>query len=159
LFEGPDEDAKLRAGLLQRATVMARHDLWAAAIEDWSAASAMNHRPLHPLEFEICRRAVAGRHGFGGALVQSSSAALRELAANRPLGKAIVEALMDGLIWRIRDDEERNRALARQFIRQIEGNLGLARVLARRAASRLSVTRSAFELAERADPHGGAFSS
>lgn len=152
LFESQSEEAVQRAGLLQRATLMARHDLWDEAMSDWAEASAVSQAPLHPLERDICRRAMAGRHGFDGALNEDSVAGLRALNAQGGVAKAIVSALLDGLIWRLRDEEERYRPLARELIAKVEGPIGLPRVIARRAKSKLASEAPAFDLSERSSP-------
>ena len=152
LFESPDPSACERAGLLQRATIMARHDLWIEALKDWSAAAALGRRPLHSIESDICRRAMAGRHGFSGALADNSVATLRALKRQGNTGEQIVAALMDGLIWRLRDEENANRSQARELMSRIEGPLGFARVMARRAASKLGADSDTLELTEKTQP-------
>lgn len=152
LFESPDASATKRAGILQRATIMARHDLWAWVVKDWHAAAALEGGSLHPLERDICRRAMAGRHGFVGALSDDCIAGLRALRGTGKAGQEIVEALMDGLIWRLRDEDSANQSQARELISRIEGPLGLARVLARRAAAKLRGVDEALDLTEKTQP-------
>ena len=117
-----------------------------------SQASALSDRPLHPLEADICRRAMAGRHGFGGALDADRVAQLRAMQKQGGVARAIVAALMDGLVWRLRDEEEANRPLARALIEKVMGPLGLGRVLARRAIARVSGEAPGFALSERREP-------
>ncbi|MEL7190368.1 MAG: hypothetical protein AAGK17_12505, partial [Pseudomonadota bacterium] len=104
--------------LLQRATILARHDLWEHALSDWQAACSIDAPPLTQLENDICRRAMAGKHGFAGALEPVAIKELRALKKNAATGHAIVRQLAEGLIWRLRDPDESNRALAWQFASQ-----------------------------------------
>ncbi|MEM6584696.1 MAG: glycosyltransferase family A protein [Pseudomonadota bacterium] len=151
-FESSVSEAAKRAGLLQRAAVMARHDLFEDAFDDWASASQVLDSPLHPLEWEICRRAMAGRHGFSGALTSDSRGRFHQLMAQGGVGKSIVEALLDGLIWRLRDDNTINRPLARELIAAIEGPVGLATLLARRARSKITPNKANFDLSETRSP-------
>ncbi|MEL7198573.1 MAG: glycosyltransferase [Pseudomonadota bacterium] len=112
MFAGDDPALVKRAALLQRATIMARHGLWMNALTDWQTASAKNSEPLTMLEKDICRRAMAGKHGFAGALDKAALDGLLDLSRSRGLGAYIVQELVEGLVWRLRDHDEGNRALA-----------------------------------------------
>lgn len=113
MYDSPDPALGRRAGLLQRACIFARHGLWADALGDCAlAVSACESHPLHPLEIAICRRMTAGKHGFAGLLDAGSNAALRRLARNSRIGRAIVGELSRGLLWRLKSDEPDNRRAA-----------------------------------------------
>ncbi|MEM7688751.1 MAG: glycosyltransferase family 2 protein [Pseudomonadota bacterium] len=152
LFRCENADIARRAGLLQRATIMARHDLWSEALEDWETAATISNEPLHPLEQDICKRAMAGRHGFDGALSEPTMARLKALRHSSSVARGITDALMDGLIWRLRDEEVETRALARELINALEGPLGVPRLLARRAQSKIAKSAPKIALEENPTP-------
>ncbi|KWV90947.1 glycosyltransferase [Erythrobacter sp. YT30] len=133
MFAAEDKALVKRAGLLQRATVMARHDLWEHALTDWTNACEVRDASLTPAETEICRRAMAGKHGFAGALEPDVLTGLHALKAKGDLGAAIVRELVEGLVWRMRDPDEANRALAWK----LAANLGARVTLLRGIMSRL----------------------
>lgn len=150
-FEGMFKSSKTtlaaRAGLMQRATVMARHGLWAQAIQDWQTASDLADTPLTKVEQDIGRRAMAGKHGFVGALDTTIVAELRNLERQAPLGAAIVRQLIEGLLWRFRDPEESNRAMAWQLISKLNARSTLIRCVFDRIAPALDKP-SPYQIAE-----------
>lgn len=119
MFDSPNATLARRAGLLQRACILARHGLWADALSDCAlAASACANHPLHPLEIAICRRMIAGKHGFAGLLEPESAAAMRGLARQSRFGRAIAGEISRGLLWRLRsDDAEARHAALRHLLR------------------------------------------
>jgi hypothetical protein len=106
MFDSPDAALSRRAGLLQRACILARHGLWADALGDCAlAASACEGHPLHPLEIASCRRMTAGKHGFAGLLSADNAAALRRLTRQSRVGRAIGGEISRGLFWRLWSDD------------------------------------------------------
>lgn len=98
LYEG---ELAARAGRLQRACVYARRTDWVAATDDFEAAAAM--RPdmgLTPVEKEICRRAMAGKHGVAEALTPETQGRLARLGRSGAAGAGITRALARGVLWR-----------------------------------------------------------
>lgn len=119
MFDSPDATLARRAGLLQRACILARHGLWADALSDCAlAAAACDNHPLHPLEIAICRRVTAGKHGFVGLLDVESAAAIRQLSRQSRIGRAIAGEISRGLLWRLRgNDTDARRAALRHLLR------------------------------------------
>lgn len=102
MFEGETSDLAARAGLLQRAAVSARHDLWDLALADFEVAAGMvAPGALTRIEWQICLRAMAGKHGCAGALETAMARAIAGLSRRGPVGKAIARALARGLRWRV----------------------------------------------------------
>lgn len=105
MFAGDDGMVR-RAARLQRGDVFARHGLWSEALDDFEgAANLMPDRPLTPEEFEICRRAVSGKHG-----AFPPEPEVRRLVALRrscPAGHEIVGGLGRGLLWSLRRAAEK----------------------------------------------------
>ena len=132
LFDGADEARRRRAALLQRATIMARHDLWPEAIDDLAAAASCDAAPLGRLERVICRRAVAGKHGIGGALEGDTPARLRALRCGSASGSAVVDSLLDGLAWQMRSGFAEVRGDARALLRRVGGAVAVTARWARR---------------------------
>ena len=113
MFASPQDTLKRRAGLLQRACILARHGLWDAALDDCDrAAGIAANTPLHPLEIATCRRISAGKHGFDGMLAKENAAALRALGRKNPIGAAIAGEIHRGLFWRLRSEASGDRAAA-----------------------------------------------
>ncbi|WP_240722748.1 glycosyltransferase [Poseidonocella sp. HB161398] len=97
LFEGP---GATRAGLLQRACVYARRTDWAAALADFESAAAQSPETgLSGLERDICRRAMAGKHGVQDALDTQTRRRIARLARTSPAGAQIAAALARGILW------------------------------------------------------------
>lgn len=113
MYDSPDPGLARRAGLLQRACILARHGLWADALEDCvRAASAFAAQPLHELEIATCRRMTAGKHGFAGLLNADIAAGMRRLARESRMGRAILGEISRGLLWRLKSDDPDNRWMA-----------------------------------------------
>ena len=151
LFESPKPELIMRAAYLQRGTIMGRHDLWDEAAQDWQLAETVCDLPLQELEKDICRRAMAGKHGFSGALAQPVLAALHDLKNRGETGRAIAHAMLDGLIWRLRDADPATRREARRMITELDGVFGIAKVAGRRMPALVS-QRSDDRLREKSDP-------
>ncbi len=127
MYDSPDAALAQRAGLLQRACILARHGLWADALSDCAlAASACNNQPLHALEIAICRRMTAGKHGFAGLLNADNAVALRSLARQSRIGRAIVGELSRGLLWRLKSDDADNRRAALSHLLHAANAVALA---------------------------------
>lgn len=113
MFDSPDQGLCQRAGLLQRACILARHGMWERAIADCtSATDSAGDRPLHPLEIAICRRMTAGKHGFGNMLTEQIARALRDLTSANRTGGAITAEILRGLFWRLRGETRAERIAA-----------------------------------------------
>lgn len=126
MFDSPDAALAQRAGLLQRACILARHGLWADALSDCArAASACENHPLHPLEIATCRRMTAGKHGFAGLLEATSAAAIGSLRQTR-VGRAIAGEIARGLFWRLRSDDTDARKAALRHLLHIPNAATLA---------------------------------
>ena len=128
MFAGENPATIKRAALLQRASVNARHDLWALTIADLEAAAAIvpGHLTLTRLEREIAHRIVAGKHGFSGALDPQVVARLRILLHGGGAGRQIVRNMVDGLFWRFRSGEKKFRPFARKLLLGVLGVRGTA---------------------------------
>lgn len=110
MFEAGYEPIIRRAALLQRGCVMARHGMWAEALDDFEGAGQIGPAiGLQSLERDICRRAVAGKHGFSGMLDKDISLRLRRLRKSCPAGKAIFSWLTRGTLRRLRGADNRAR--------------------------------------------------
>jgi hypothetical protein len=126
MFDSPNAAAARRAGLLQRACILARHGLWADALSDCArAASACENHPLHPLEIATCRRMTAGKYGFAGLLEPGSAVAIRSLRQNR-VGRAIAGEIARGLLWRLRSDDADARKAALRHLLHMPNAANLA---------------------------------
>ncbi len=138
MFSHPDPRLRKRAALLQRACVFARHDLWPDALTDIRAAIPLAPTvPLGQLERDICRRAVCGKHGFPGALTDEISGRLKALAGEGGNAAEIVETILRGTLWRLRDDDKGMRKVAKTLITNVIGLKGLARLSANHLVSKI----------------------
>ena len=151
MFRADDPQALRRAALLQCACIMARHDLWDEALDDFEKAALASTRPLSPTERAICRRSVSGKHGFGGVLEPGRLARFKALYRSAGAGGEIARAMLDGLVWRLRAPEEEPRRQALALLTQVGGVLGLPRLLLRRALSPRSAPNGAPQVEERRD--------
>lgn len=104
MFSG-DPKIVRRAALLQRACVMARHDIWHRAIEDLEAAAAIEAGSLTSCELQVASRILNGKHDFKGALQAHIVERLRNLRKAGGNGKSIQLALLRGGFWRLRSRE------------------------------------------------------
>ncbi len=136
MMDGERDDLVLRAAHLQRAAIMARHDLWHYALEDIEAAAWISPDvPLQALEEDICRRAVSGKHGFAGIL--DSQIVHRLDLLNRrtnKLGKSIVINLALGMLWRYRQSDHQPKADASRFMRSVLGVSDYANIVLQKIA-------------------------
>lgn len=138
MFAHPDPRLRKRAALLQRACVLARHDLWSDAVVDFRAASALAPTvALGLIERDICRRSVCGKHGFPGALNEEITARLRALESDGGNATEIVETILRGTLWRLRDDDRDMRKAAKSLITQVIGFSGFARLSAGHLVSKI----------------------
>ena len=132
-----DSDADLlcaRAGTLQRATILGRHGLWMEAIACLVEASDIAiDTPITPIEINIIRRSVAGKHGFSNLLSPDCVDAMHQLYKQGAFGKSIVRELARGMLWRLRGHDPVARKAAISFYRE----LGPARLLFLMAKGRL----------------------
>lgn len=128
MFAGPDDALRRRAGLLQRACILARHGWWDAALDDCEQASAIAaDTPLHPLEIATCRRMSAGKHGFAEMLAKDTTATLRALGRKNPLGAAIVGQIHRGLFWRLRSEAPGDKTAALKVLAKPSALVSLLR--------------------------------
>lgn len=138
MFEHPDPRLRKRVALLQRACVFARHDLWDDALTDLRSASDLAPTvALGQVERDICRRTVCGKHGFPGALTGPIIERLRRLNSEGGNASEIVETILRGTLWRLRDEDRAMRAAAKSLITQIIGLSGLARLSASHLVSKI----------------------
>jgi hypothetical protein len=88
---------------------MMRHGCWEEALSDLEAAAALPLPGLDAGEIRICRRALDGKHGFGGLLGDAN--ALRRMAAlaRQHGGGEIVRTMIGGTMWRIRNRGDQRR--------------------------------------------------
>lgn len=104
LFDGDEPALIRRAALLQRGCVYARKSDWPIAIDDFRlAAAALPDVALTPLEADICRRAMSGKHGASEAFLPDNRSGIGRLAAKGQAGSGIANALARGAIWRMRE--------------------------------------------------------
>jgi glycosyltransferase involved in cell wall biosynthesis len=104
LFETPDPTIRRRVALLQRGCVYARRTDWDAAWTDFQTAATVGvDVPLLPVENDVLRRALAGKHGPAEAFDPGGVRRLRALAGAGPLGRQIAAALGRGAVWRLRE--------------------------------------------------------
>jgi glycosyltransferase involved in cell wall biosynthesis len=103
LFATDDPVLARRAGLLQRACVYARRGDWATAFDDMKAAAGERAGALTALEWQICRRAMAGKHGASGAFARESAPGIAALREAGPVGASMARGLARGALWRARE--------------------------------------------------------
>ncbi|MFQ6550855.1 glycosyltransferase [Aestuariibius insulae] len=100
LYQSTDPDLIHRAALLQRGTVYARRTDWDLALEDFTAAAALDPgRPLTSVETAITRRAMSGKHGIDEALQPVTLRKLKSLSGKGRTGTDILNALRRGALW------------------------------------------------------------
>ncbi len=113
LYDGSDPIMVQRAALLQRGTVYARRTDWDMALEDFTAAGALDpDRSLTSVDANIVRRAMSGKHGIDDALTPEIRRKLTDLSRQDQAGKDILNALRRGAIWHGRA-ATRNRNLSK----------------------------------------------
>jgi hypothetical protein len=102
MFDSPSGELRRRVALLQRGVVMARHDCWKLACEDFEAAARVAKAPLDPGEYRVCLRALSGKHEPAGLGETAVLARLSGLSNDSEIGRQIVEAMLAGGLWRLR---------------------------------------------------------
>jgi glycosyltransferase involved in cell wall biosynthesis len=103
MFDAVDTMIQRRAGLLQRACIMARHALWDLAIADIDAAARlMPERSLDPMEQQICGRMLSGKYDMAGTHDPDVVAMLRACHRAGGLQRQIVIQILRGGIFRLR---------------------------------------------------------
>lgn len=116
-----------RAGVLQRACILARHGLWDDALIDCLvAAEIAPEMRLHPLEIAICRRFTAGKHGFAGLLAPANASRFARLCRAGGQGRSVAAEISRGLFWRVRQADDGMRRLALQHLIKLRSILALA---------------------------------
>ena len=101
MYQSQNPELARRAGHLQRGCVYARRNDWPNALLDFQgAAKILGQKPLTPLEVQICRRAVSGKHGVHPQ--PSDMDQLGLLSRLSPAGGSISRSLSRGLVWSIR---------------------------------------------------------
>ena len=133
MFASGDHQLLRRAALIQRAAILARHDLWSEAVADLeSAARLAGDVGLTVVERDLCARMVGGKHGFSGAIAPDISARLAALRHRRPLGRTIVRAMLGGALSHARRGQPGDRRDARRLLIRVGGVIGVARLLVAR---------------------------
>lgn len=103
MYEANDPQLVRRAALLQRACVFARRTDWELAVHDLADASKLApSMTLSPVEKQICKRALGGKHGCVEAFTPTVREALSDVANRSPAGVSIARALARGATWRLR---------------------------------------------------------
>jgi len=101
MFQSGNPELARRAGHLQRGCVYARRNDWPNALKDFKEATEiLSQKPLTPLEVQICRRAVSGKHGVHPQPFDIDQ--LGSLSGLNPAGASISRSLSRGLVWSIR---------------------------------------------------------
>ncbi|WP_428929746.1 glycosyltransferase family 2 protein [Marinibacterium sp. SX1] len=104
MFDADDAALARRAALLQRACVYARRTDWPAALADMAAATeACPGVQLSTEEQQICRRAVAGKHGIDEMLQPDTRRRIIDLGRRNPVAAELAREMALGLKWRIRE--------------------------------------------------------
>lgn len=115
MFDGP-AGAVERAAYLERAVVMARHDCWDLACDDFEAAALMPGRGLDGTERAICRRALCGKHEIAGVLAKAVVGRLRTVAKRNEQGRSIVGSIIRGGLWRLRQANHRDKSVVTRLV-------------------------------------------
>lgn len=158
MFEADDPALALRAGHLQRAAVYARRNLWSEALEDFGVSVEMGagmagQAAFGPLEHDICRRAMAGKHGCDGVFDPAVTRALTRLGQSGPAGKGIAAGLAHGIRWRLREAlqaGEAGRAFRiGRFMTRMAGPAGVIRPVVPPAGARIVVPPAGARITER----------
>lgn len=121
MFEGGLSEHRERAALLQRGVVMARHDCWELACDDFEQASARYTGPLDVGEYRICNRALGGKHGVGNLTDQAIVNRLRHVGRKTKQGREIVRAILSGGLWRLRASDSTKAWEVAKSLLHIEG--------------------------------------
>ena len=149
LFDGSEPQISERAALLQRGCVMARHAMWPEALDDFERAARTGPAAeLHPLERAVCRRAVAGKHGFEGLLEPVNRSRMHQLGNGDTVARAIFAQVATGMLWRVRGDDPAARTDALRFLARPSSVLAAARA---RSTGRSVCSQNGY-LAERNAP-------
>lgn len=126
-----DQD-RTRSALLQRACIFGRHGLWDMAIDDChSAVKLASKSRLSAIESDICRRMMSGKHGFSGVLVPEIMGRVQTLGKSSEFGRNLVLEMANGVIWRLRAEDQIAKTDATRFLKQV-GTFGLWFGLAKR---------------------------
>jgi hypothetical protein len=103
-FNGSAERRR-RAGLLLRASIMARHCCWDEAVLDFEEASNSCQQPLAIAEILACRRASDGKHGFETLLERPDLLGRLKAMGRTQAGIQIQREFVHGSAWRIHWDD------------------------------------------------------
>ncbi|MEO1421321.1 MAG: family 2 glycosyl transferase, partial [Pseudomonadota bacterium] len=97
-------DADRRKALLQRGVIFARKKLWDLATEDFETAAQLGSDTLSDEEQAILRRTLSSKYGCDEITDDPDIfASLRKLKTIEPVGSAILDGVLRGLRWRIRE--------------------------------------------------------
>jgi glycosyltransferase involved in cell wall biosynthesis len=130
MFESDDRTFLRRAALLQRGCILARHDLWPEALGDFEAAAALApHQPLTSAERTVCGRVLNGKHDLAGVSAQATGLQFRRLYQQGLNGKAVIKAILDGALWRLRSADPKTRSATRDFFFQAVGLYGVIQLI------------------------------
>ncbi|MEH6410697.1 MAG: glycosyltransferase [Hyphomonas sp.] len=92
-----------RQALLQRATIMARKQLWDHAASDWEAAARLALPPLARDEILTIRRCSGSKYGPEALFAQTALPGFfRDLSRVSPVGAEVSRAFSRSLLWPIR---------------------------------------------------------
>ena len=151
MFDAPSIELRTRAALLQRAVVMARHDCWELACEDFEAAANAAGAPIDAGEYRICLRALSGKHEPAGLCDEVMLERLSRLSKDTDVGRQIVEAMLAGGLWRLRSRERRGGGHIVDAARALVGHrLGLIAIKHKLAKDRSGLVQEVQVLDEEA---------
>ncbi|MEM7662560.1 MAG: glycosyltransferase family 2 protein [Pseudomonadota bacterium] len=102
--ETANTDAQKRMALLQRGVIFARKKLWELAIEDFETAAEFGPTSLTDTEKTLLRRTLASKYGCDEVREDPDIIGnLKKVKSIQPAGAAIVQGIMRGMRWRIRE--------------------------------------------------------
>ena len=119
-LSAPSQAAERRRALFQKAVIAARKKLWPQAFDAFRAAADIApERPLDPAERFILTRALGCRYGIAEVHGDPEiPATLRDIAARRPDGSALLSALARPLLHEVKiARRERDPARVRDAMR------------------------------------------
>lgn len=119
-FNSDSAKDRTRCALLQRACIFGRHGLWQKAIDDCEKAVALESATyLSAIEADICRRMMSGKHGFSGALEPQIMSRIITIESISEFGRNLVMELANGVIWRLRAEDQAAKIDAMRFLKQL----------------------------------------
>ncbi|MGB3472829.1 MAG: glycosyltransferase [Erythrobacter sp.] len=117
MFESADNSLVERAGLLQRACVMARHGLWSEALDDLECAVEIaSSTHLSVTERRICASFLNGKYGFASTFEPATVRRLHAVFSGSPVGPQVHGSMANGLVWQLRKGTAERRREAWRFL-------------------------------------------